>query len=92
MDITRPSITGSRPITDTSAAQVGERSPVAKPAAPAQPATARPDALHAALQALPEVDMDRVAALRQALAEGSLDTSAQNLATDMLAFHRGSRR
>ena len=91
MDISRPNIAGPRPITDSSARQVAERTAVASPASANPPAAARPDALRAALQALPDVDLDRVAALRQALAEGSLDTSPENLATDMLAFHRGAR-
>jgi negative regulator of flagellin synthesis FlgM len=92
MDISRPSTTGSRPVTDTTDPIKSERAAAAKPAASVQAQTVRPDALHAALQALPDVDMDKVAAMRQALAEGSLDTSPQNLAADMLAFHRGSRR
>ena len=92
MDISRPHLAVPRAIADSSTQQVSERTAVTGPASVNQPATVRPDALRAALQALPDVDLDRVAALRQALAEGSLDTSPENLATDMLAFHRGSRR
>ncbi|WP_150301523.1 flagellar biosynthesis anti-sigma factor FlgM [Pseudomonas profundi] len=91
MDISRPNTAGPRPVVDSSAQQVAERAPVASPASVNPPAAARPDALRAALQALPDVDLDRVAALRQALQDGSLDTSPENLATDMLAFHRGGR-
>lgn len=50
----------------------------------------RVDALQAALRTLPEVDSDRVAILKQALAEGRIDTSPAGLAAGMLAYHRGS--
>ena len=44
------------------------------------------------LQALPDVDMERVQALRQALQEGRLNTDPAALAADMLAYHRGRDR
>lgn len=89
MDITRPNLSGIRPLTESSAQQVAERAPLTKPASPSQPSAARADALRAALQALPEVDMELVAALRQSVQDGSLDTSPERLAAGMLAFHGG---
>lgn len=92
MDISRPNSAGTRPIVESSAQPVvAERVPAATPVSSPKLATARPDALHAALKALPDVDMDRVASLRQALQDGSLDISPENLAADMLVFHRGGR-
>ena len=90
MEITRPNLSGVRPLAESAAQQVAEHAPVAKPKSPSQPASAaRADALRAALQALPEVDMDLVAALRQSLQDGSLDSSPESLAAGMLAFHGG---
>ncbi len=43
--------------------------------------------LHEALRSLPEVEQDKVGALRQALREGSLDTSSASLAAGILAYH-----
>lgn len=91
MEIIRPNIASPRLATDATARQNVERTPEATPVRSITTSQARPDALHSALQALPEVDMDRVAALRQALQDGTLDTSAETLASDMLAFHRGAQ-
>ena len=43
-----------------------------------------------ALRAMPEVDLDRVAAIRLALQSGEISTDPGELATSMLAYHRGS--
>ena len=91
MEIIRPSIASPRLATEATARQSVERTAEAAPARSSTTAHARPDALHSALQALPDVDMARVAALRQALQDGTLDTSAEALASDMLAFHQGNR-
>lgn len=91
MEIIRPGIASPRFTTDATARQGVERTPETTAVRSINTAEARPDALHSALQALPEVDMDRVAALRQALQDGTLDTSAESLAADMLAFHRGTQ-
>lgn len=37
-----------------------------------------------------DVDLDRVAAIRQALADGSLSSDPAELAASMLAYHRGA--
>ena len=46
--------------------------------------------MHDALRAMPEVDMDRVAAIKQALQRGEISTDVGDLASSMLSFHRGN--
>lgn len=89
MEITRPNLSGVRPIVESSAQPVAERAPLAKSASQSQSSAARADALRAAIQALPDVDLELVAAVRQSLQDGSLDTSPESLAAGMLAFHGG---
>lgn len=91
MDIIRPSIGGPRLSAEVSARQSVEPAPQVTPVRAINTAEARADALHSALQVLPEIDLERVAALRQALQDGTLDTSAESLAPEMLAFHRGNQ-
>lgn len=43
-----------------------------------------------ALREMPEVDLDKVAKLKQALQRGELETDPAQLANSMLAHHRGS--
>ncbi|WP_120994476.1 flagellar biosynthesis anti-sigma factor FlgM [Stutzerimonas urumqiensis] len=70
----------------------------ARPTAAAQPATsARPanaslplEQMQAALRSLPDLDLDKVAAIKAALARGEIDTDAATLAGHVLAHHRGS--
>ncbi|KJH84812.1 flagellar biosynthesis anti-sigma factor FlgM [Pseudomonas sp. KSR10] len=72
--------------------------------APARPAGVRPAAqpaarqaeslpleqMHDALRAMPEVDLDRVAAIKQALQRGEISTDVGELASSMLSYHRGN--
>ncbi|MEZ3134135.1 flagellar biosynthesis anti-sigma factor FlgM [Stutzerimonas kunmingensis] len=46
--------------------------------------------MHDALRAMPDVDLDRVAAIKQALQRGEISTDPAELAGSMLAYHRGS--
>jgi negative regulator of flagellin synthesis FlgM len=46
--------------------------------------------LHHALDQQPEVDLDKVAALKLALARGELNTEPAALASSMLDYHRAS--
>lgn len=69
------------------------RQPAARPTV--QPAVARQEALpleqmHDALRAMPEVDLDRVAAIKQALQRGEISTDVGELASSMLSYHRGN--
>lgn len=91
MEIIRLNIVSPRFATDAAARQGLEQATEITPARSISTAEARPDALRSALRAVPEVDLDRVAALRQALQDGALDSSAEALASDMLAFHRGTQ-
>lgn len=43
-----------------------------------------------ALRAMPDVDLEKVAKLKQALQRGELATDPAALASSMLAYHRGS--
>lgn len=47
------------------------------------------EALQDALRELPEIDLDRVLALRELLREKGLDTRPDTLARAMLGHHRG---
>lgn len=70
----------------------------ARPASarPAAQSTARPaeslplEQMHEALRAMPEVDLDRVAAIKQALQRGEISTDIGQLASSMLSYHRGN--
>ncbi len=75
-------------------------------ASTARPATARPseqpagsarsseglplEQMQEALRAMPEVDLDRVAAIKQALQRGEISSNVDELASSMLSFHRGN--
>lgn len=59
-------------------------------AAPAAGDEPRLEQLQSALRSLPEVDLDKVAALKQALARGELNSDPQALAGSMLTYHSGS--
>jgi len=58
--------------------------------APAGAEAPRLEQLQSALRELPEVDLDKVAALKQALARGELSSDPQALASSMLTYHSGS--
>lgn len=52
---------------------------------------ARLDVLQDAMRSLPDVDMDKVAAAKQALLRGDIDTGdTASLASSILSYHRGS--
>ena len=93
MEITRqPVISISQPA-DLGLAGSSERStagpvaPVAA-AAPVKPALER---IQTALGQLPQVDLDKVASLKAALAAGELTCDSATLAGAMLTYHRGER-
>lgn len=73
----------------------GARQNAPRPAA-AQPQTASRgttnlplEQMHEALRAMPDVDLDRVAAIKQALQRGEIGTDAGELASSMLSYHLG---
>lgn len=46
--------------------------------------------LQEAMRALPEIDLDQVATIKQALARGELSSDVKVLAHSILAYHRSS--
>ncbi len=42
------------------------------------------------MRALPEIDLDQVAAIKKALANGELSSDVKVLAHSILAYHRGT--
>lgn len=79
-------------ITATSDASVARQQPQRAEQQPAaRAATTLPlEQMQDALRAMPEVDLDRIAAIRQALQQGEISTDPAELAGSMLAYHRGT--
>jgi len=74
-------------------AQAGvERAEQTKAAASASANAVAPrlEALQDAMRSLPDVDLDRVAAIKQALQRGEIVSDSAALANSMLAYHSGS--
>jgi len=61
-----------------------------KAAAVSQKPEPRLEQLQEAMRALPEIDMDQVTAIKQALVRGELSTDVKVLAHSILAYHRSS--
>lgn len=75
--------------TETAPARPASARSAAQPAA--RPAGSLPlEQMHDALRAMPEVDLDRVAAIKQALQRGEISTDVGDLASSMLSYHRGN--
>lgn len=52
----------------------------------------RLEQLQAAMRDLPDVDLDRVAQIKQALQRGEIVSDSASLARSMVTYHRGSER
>ncbi|MDF3933850.1 flagellar biosynthesis anti-sigma factor FlgM [Pseudomonas citronellolis] len=96
MEITRQLKSAVSAAQQSVAPQRGQRSDAAKAAvAPAGNANASAGAalpleqLQDALGALPDVDLDKVAAVRDALARGEISLDVEALSRSMLDFHGG---
>jgi negative regulator of flagellin synthesis FlgM len=91
MEINRTFKPAVSPLAEAQGAHRQERA--ARPAATAQarPASAELplEQLQEALGSLPDVDLDKVAALKAALKNGELSSDVDSLARSMLAHHRG---
>ncbi|MBC8648816.1 flagellar biosynthesis anti-sigma factor FlgM [Pseudomonas sp. MTM4] len=75
--------------TETTPARPASVRPAAQSAA--RPAESLPlEQMHEALRAMPEIDLDRVAAIKQALQRGEISTDIGQLASSMLSYHRGN--
>lgn len=81
------------PVTPLEATSRHDREPFSVPAGVAslraREASMPLEALQEALRELPEIDLDRVLALRELLREKGLDTRPDSLARAMLGHHRG---
>ena len=89
MEISRHFKTASVTPTELSTARQVAARPAAQPAA--RQAESLPlEQMQEALRAMPEVDLDRVAAIKQALQRGEISTDVGELAGSMLSYHRGN--
>ncbi|WP_417781167.1 flagellar biosynthesis anti-sigma factor FlgM [Stutzerimonas xanthomarina] len=89
MEISRHFKPASVTPTELSTARQVAARPAAQPVA--RQAESLPlEQMHDALRAMPEVDLDRVAAIKQALQRGEISTDVGELASSMLSYHRGN--
>lgn len=89
MEISRQFKTASVTSTELSTARQVAARPAAQPAA-RQTESLPLEQMQEALRAMPEVDLDRVAAIKQALQRGEISTDVGELAGSMLSYHRGN--
>lgn len=89
MEISRHFKPASVTPTELSSARQAPARPTAQPTA--RQAESLPlEQMHEALRAMPEVDLDRVAAIKLALQRGQISTDLGELASSMLSYHRGN--
>ena len=92
MEISRHITSGYSAATEAPAAgKTGVAAP-SKTAAATQNANAEPrlEELQEAMRALPEIDLEQVAKIKKALANGDLSSDVKVLAHSILAYHRGT--
>lgn len=91
MEISRQIKPGFSVQSETPGAVKNERPGPAATAA-AKPVSAEPrlDRLQEALRSLPDIDLDKVAAIKQALQRGEILSDSAALASSMLTYHSGS--
>lgn len=94
MEITRPSHPGLNVTRQAKALspQTPETGTPVAPVAGVQAVKPALEQIQSALGQLPQVDLDKVAALKAALASGELATDSASLAAAMLTYHRGNDR
>jgi negative regulator of flagellin synthesis FlgM len=90
MEISRNINAGYSAPAEATAGTKTEAAAPAKPSAVAQKPEPRLEQLQAAMRALPEIDMDQVMAIKQAMARGDLSSDVSVLAQSILAYHRSS--
>lgn len=92
MEISRHIKTGVSASTEAQATAKTESAPVTKTAVTGQQTSAEPrlEELQEAMRALPEIDMEQVTAIKQALVRGELSSDVKVLAHSILAYHRSS--
>lgn len=89
MEITRQTVISLSPLPERTVSANNARVAVghASTVSP-QPGLER---IQSALRQLPQVDLDKVATLKAALAAGEISTDSASLAGAMLSYHRGER-
>lgn len=94
MEITRQPTLGLNVTRQTASASQGTAAAPGQPAAVAAVPAVKPalEQIQAALGQLPQVDLDKVAAIKAALANGELASDSASLAAAMVTYHRGSHR
>ena len=90
MEISRHFKPASVTPSELSTARQPAARPFAQPAAARQAESLPLEQMHDALRAMPDVDLDRVAAIKQALQRGEISTDVDELASSMLSYHRGN--
>lgn len=92
MEITRQLTPGyTLPSDATAPAKLDASTPAKTDAsADAKSSEVRLDVLQDAMRSLPDVDMDKVAAAKQALLRGDINTDIASLASSILSYHKGS--
>jgi negative regulator of flagellin synthesis FlgM len=68
--------------------ETSEQAPKVQPVGPKP--EPRLEQLQEAIRALPDIDLEQVAAIKKALAKGELSADVKVLAHSILAYHRGS--
>ena len=93
MEITRQPVVNFSPSTERPVSGTTERASSGPVAPVSAPAAIKPglEQIHSALGQLPQVNLDKVAALKAALAAGELTSDSASLASAMLTYHRGDR-
>ena len=93
MEITRQPVVNFSPSTERPVSGTTERASSGPVAPVSAPAAIKPglEQIHSALGQLPQVNLDKVATLKAALAAGSLTSDSASLAGAMLNYHRGER-
>lgn len=83
-------VTGQEPASVQRSQGARTAAPATASSAPVSAEPSRLEPLQNALQSMPDVDLDKVAALKAALARGELSSDPQALASSILTYHRGS--
>jgi negative regulator of flagellin synthesis FlgM len=90
MEISRNTQAGYSAPTEAATSAKTDAASSPKAAAVSQKPEPRLEQLQEAMRALPEIDMDQITAIKQALVRGDLSTDVKILAHSILAYHRSS--
>lgn len=90
MEINRVSTSGLNLQLDNTNTGVATKSQERPTVATQKQTEPRIEALHNAMRELPDVEEDKIIAIRKALASGEITTDAATLAKLMMSYHRGN--